>query len=237
MIVIIESQTHYTTHRFRRPVLPVKMRSGAAAFAPLLLFAAVAFCGSVLAQTARSDYRLPTNVKPSNYHLTVTPYLKAAVGKPQFTFDGIVIITLQTDQTGVNSIVLHQRDLTFGNDQIRLTRENDVTQISVTASHNDTTNKLTLNLSTSLVQNQKYTLRIEYTGLLNNNMYGFYRSSYVENGVTKWAATTQMQPTYARRVLPCFDEPSFKATFDVVINRPTEFQPSVSNGKLSTSTS
>lgn len=45
-----------------------------------------------------------------------------------------------------------------------------------------------------------------------------------------------MQPTHARRVFPCFDEPSFKATFEIKINRLNSWQPSISNTRLQTST-
>jgi aminopeptidase 2 len=37
-------------------------------------------------------------------------------------------------------------------------------------------------------------LRIEFTGVLNDKMAGFYRSSYIDvkSGEKKWLATTQM---------------------------------------------
>jgi aminopeptidase 2 len=49
---------------------------------------------------------------------------------------------------------------------------------------------------------QKATLTIKYTGILNDKMAGFYRSSYKDEktGETKYMATTQMEPTDARRV-------------------------------------
>lgn len=48
-------------------------------------------------------------------------------------------------------------------------------------------------------------------------MAGFYRSSYKENGETKYIASTQMEPTDARRAFPCFDEPALKAKFTVTL--------------------
>lgn len=54
-------------------------------------------------------------------------------------------------------------------------------------------------------------------------MYGFYKSSYILNTNTIYLATTQFQPTYARRAFPCFDEPAFKAVFNIYLTYPSEY--------------
>jgi puromycin-sensitive aminopeptidase len=61
-------------------------------------------------------------------------------------------------------------------------------------------------------------LHIEFTGLLNDHLKGFYRSKYVHpSGEERYAATTQFEAADARRCFPCWDEPALKATFDVTI--------------------
>ena len=55
------------------------------------------------------------------------------------------------------------------------------------------------------------TIKIHYTGILNNELRGFYLSKTARRNY----AVTQFEPTDARRAFPCFDEPAFKATFDI----------------------
>lgn len=61
-------------------------------------------------------------------------------------------------------------------------------------------------------------LKLDFVGSLNDNMAGFYRSSYkMPNGETRYLASTQMEPTDARLAFPCFDEPALKAKFTITL--------------------
>uniref|UniRef100_A0A0A0L0S9 Aminopeptidase n=1 Tax=Cucumis sativus TaxID=3659 RepID=A0A0A0L0S9_CUCSA len=66
------------------------------------------------------------------------------------------------------------------------------------------------------------TLRMDFEGILNDNMKGFYRSTYEHNGEKKNMAVTQFEPVDARRCFPCWDEPAFKATFKITLHVPSE---------------
>lgn len=48
----------------------------------------------------------------------------------------------------------------------------------------------------------------------------------------RWLGATQMEPTHARKVFPCFDEPELKAVFTMSIDRPAEYQPSLTNTEI-----
>ena len=61
------------------------------------------------------------------------------------------------------------------------------------------------------------TINLEFQGILNDRLLGFYRSQYKQGGKTKYLATTQFEAADARRAFPCWDEPEAKATFEISI--------------------
>lgn len=78
--------------------------------------------------------------------------------------------------------------------------------------------KVAFFLTKPLAMAQTASLSIKFTGKLRNDISGFYASHYNNpDGSTGVLAVTHMAPTYARRTFPCFDEPSFKATFLVTL--------------------
>ena len=70
------------------------------------------------------------------------------------------------------------------------------------------------------------TIRITYTGILNDKLRGFYLSK--ANG--RKYAVSQMEATDARRAFPSFDEPANKATFDIALMVDAA-DTAISNGK------
>jgi puromycin-sensitive aminopeptidase len=70
-----------------------------------------------------------------------------------------------------------------------------------------------------------YKINILFSGILNDQMRGLYRSTYLGlDGQSHTMATTQFEATDARRAFPCFDEPSHKATFQLVVTIPAHMQ-------------
>ena len=64
----------------------------------------------------------------------------------------------------------------------------------------------------------KAELMVEFSGILNDKLHGFYRSTYKgADGQDKPLASTQFESTDARRAFPCWDEPAFKAVFQVTL--------------------
>ncbi|HUH61814.1 MAG TPA: M1 family metallopeptidase [Terracidiphilus sp.] len=161
---------------------------------------ALAACLALFAHPATAQ-RLPQTVKPEHYALTLAPDLKAA------TFTGKETIEVNVAEP-VNAIALNAAEIEFQS-------------VTVTAGGNTQTATVSLDKDKEQatftfpqqVPAGEATLHIDYTGILNNELRGFYLSKTTRRNY----AVTQFEPTDARRAFPSFDEPAFKATFDVTL--------------------
>src|SRR4029077_5242969 len=70
-------------------------------------------------------------------------------------------------------------------------------------------------------------IHIRYTGILNGQLRGLYLSK----ANNRKYAVSQLENTHARRMYPSFDEPSYKATFDITAIIDTR-DTALSNGKI-----
>lgn len=73
-------------------------------------------------------------------------------------------------------------------------------------------------LSVATKPDQVIKITIHYRTPLSNNMEGAYLSTYNYNGEEERIIATQFEPHYASACFPCVDEPSAKATFDLIIS-------------------
>ena len=143
--------------------------------------------------------RLPGVARPQHYTLQLTPNLQKA------TFTGRETIDLTLAQP-VDSIVLNAADLKFD----AATAEIDGRTLTAEVSLNPDLQQAAFRFPHKLPAGP-VTLHIAYSGTLNGGLRGFYLSKTA----TRNYAVTQFEPTDARRAFPSFDEPAYKATFDV----------------------
>jgi aminopeptidase 2 len=95
---------------------------------------------------------------------------------------------------------------------------NTLNSSSPKVTYNESLQTTTVAFKEVLPQGSKAKLEIKFTGELNDKMAGFYRSTYKNtDGTEGIMATTQMEPTDARRAFPCFDEPALKAAFTITL--------------------
>jgi aminopeptidase N len=141
---------------------------------------------------------------PIHYQIQLTPNLET------FRFSGTLALHLQaTDE--VEEIVLNAKELALWTCRVR--QEEERFDCSFLLEPKTETVRI------RLPQKMKGALRLlfEYDGIINDRLGGWYRSGYVSDGRAKFMAVTQCQESFARQVLPCFDSPEKKATFDVTL--------------------
>ncbi|MEY3691339.1 MAG: hypothetical protein RJB57_994, partial [Actinomycetota bacterium] len=145
-----------------------------------------------------NPHRLPRTVLPRRYDLSLEPDLAGA------SFTGTVAITCEA-VTGADEIVMNAKELEVG----RVT----VNGADAPFSLHDPTERLVIDAQ---VAAGPVTVVVEFTGILNDKLRGWYRSTFRdESGTEHVIATTQMQSTDCRKAFPCFDEPDMKAVFAV----------------------
>ncbi|KAG7231138.1 hypothetical protein INR49_027178, partial [Caranx melampygus] len=167
-------------------------------------------------------YRLPKSLVPDHYNVTLWPRLTPDPTTKLYIFTGesTVEFTVAED---TDLILIHSNKLNYTkqeNDHLAsLTPiSSGAEAVSIKSSWlQPTTQYLVLQLNGKLKKDHKYHLYTSFTGELADDLGGFYRSEYKENGTTKVVATTQMQPTDARKAFPCFDEPAMKAIFHITL--------------------
>ena len=155
---------------------------------------------------------LPASVRPSKYRIKLQPDLD------QFTFQGEETIRIQVTEPAseilLNAVELQVQSATLSQDGVRTS----ATQISYDKSRET----LTLSFGKTIPLGEA-DLDIEFTGELNDKLRGFYRSEYTNDlGERRKLATTQFEPTDARRAFPCWDEPAQKASFQVTLVVPSD---------------
>ena len=164
--------------------------------------------GPIIAQERSVDpYRLPHSVLPVRYGLRLEPDLARA------TFTGEVRIAVEVREP-VSEIVLNAAELRISEASIQNAKGvSHPANVELEVS----TERARLRFPGSLAPGT-WELRVAFTGILNDKLRGFYRSTYKDaRGVTQTLAATQFEATDARRAFPCWDEPIFKAVFSTTL--------------------
>ena len=185
---------------------------------PLLLAAApIALATPALAQTAPAGpaagitTQLPRGAVPSHYAITVTP------DAANLKFTGKVTIDVAVS-TAMPTLVLNAADLTFGDVMLTPAKGKAIKGMAKVDADAQT---VTLDFGKPLAPGN-YKLAITYAGVINTQANGLFALDYTDNdGAAKRALFTQFEAPDARRFVPSWDEPSYKATFDLSAIIPT----------------
>ena len=154
--------------------------------------------------SSEAAYRLPRTVVPSHYDIKIEPDLDDA------SFRGTVGIDVDIAEP-TSTVVLNAIELGIERARIAVGDAEQLASISL----DEDSERATLTVESELPVGPARIV-IRFTGILNNDLRGFYRSVYTtDEGDEKVIATTQFEATDARRAFPCWDQPDFKATYTV----------------------
>jgi puromycin-sensitive aminopeptidase len=161
---------------------------------------------------------LPETARPTKYRIKLHPDFT------DFTFDGEQSVDIQVLEE-TPSIVLNALDLKIEKATLHAM---GTTLTTLAVNFDKDAETATLEFGETIHAGDAR-LEMAFSGELNDKLIGFYRSEYTsQDGETRYLATTQFEPTDARRAFPCWDEPAKKATFEVTLVFADEYQ-AVSN--------
>ncbi|KAK1760223.1 mitochondrial aminopeptidase 2 [Echria macrotheca] len=176
---------------------------------------------------------LPDNFKPVHYDLVIRD-----LDFPTWSYKGTVRIDGHIVKP-TSSIVLNTLELKLVDAKVVISQNKSDQSWDATGFDEDkNSQRSTIKFPAELPESQKASLTINFTGELNHDMAGFYRSQYKpaappaasvpHDDEFHYMLSTQFESCDARRAFPCFDEPNLKATFDLALEIPDD-QVALSN--------
>ncbi len=174
--------------------------------------------------------KLPKEVVPTDYSIRIVPKID------QFTFTGTETVRLNV-RSPVHQLVLNTLELKIEAASV------DGKDLPASAIKTDKEKELLmLTLPLKLAQGG-HTLALRFSGKINQQGQGLFYMRYQEqgSGAPKVMLGTQFEATDARRFFPCWDEPVFRARFQLsavvpenwlaVSNMPIESERKITEGK------
>jgi aminopeptidase N len=159
--------------------------------------------------------RLPDTVVPDSYDLAFTPDLTKA------TFAGSETIHVRLLKPA-SSVTLNAAELEFQEASITSGGATQPAKFAFAPEKEQATLTVPKEIAGGPAE-----IRIRFTGILNDKLRGFYLSKSERRNY----AVTQFENTDARRAFPSFDEPAFKAVFNIALVV-DKGDMAISNGKV-----
>ena len=160
--------------------------------------------------------RLPELAVPENYKLSFAPDFQ------KDNFEGEETISVRVLKT-TSEIVLNSAEIEFH--EATITSAGTTQRAKVTL---DNKREVATLAFAQPIEPGAAQVHIKYSGILNDELRGLYLGR--DRDGSKYAVT-QFEATDARRAFPSFDEPSYKATFDVSVVADNGMV-AISNGKV-----
>jgi puromycin-sensitive aminopeptidase len=153
-----------------------------------------------------SKYQLPKAIKPVNYSLEIKPDLT------NFTFEGECVIDIDVLES-TDTIELNGNEIEIIDYKLVLAGAVEIEGYSMLQEHEVIKFKFD-----EIIPRGHATLILQYKGVINDKLCGLYRGKQGD----RYVISTQFEATDARRAFPCWDEPNFKATFELTLIHPKD---------------
>ncbi|HEY3663516.1 MAG TPA: M1 family metallopeptidase [Chthoniobacterales bacterium] len=179
---------------------------------------------------ATTPGKLPKEVRPTEYAIRIAPNVE------KLTFTGSETVKIQVDKP-VTKLVLNALEMEIESASVD---GQALPKKSIVLDAKEQT--LTLALPNEIAAGE-HEIALKFDGKINAQGQGLFYARYQEQGTNekKIMLGTQFEPTDARRMFPCWDEPSFRAKFQLtaivpekfsaVSNMPVEGETKIEGGK------
>ncbi|MEO7108458.1 MAG: M1 family metallopeptidase [Rhodoferax sp.] len=161
---------------------------------------------------ATTPGKLPKDVVPLDYKIHIVPDLKA------FTFSGTEEVAIEV-RSATRMIVLNANLLQI--DAATLTGTGLISQ-NLQPHHDAEQQTLSFVLPQQLAKGH-YTLKLQYRGVINRTAQGLYYDRYKVGADEKIMIGSNLEATDARMFFPSWDEPAFRARFQMIADVPASF--------------
>lgn len=179
-------------------------------------------------EAIESQLRLPRFAVPSRYRIHIDARNIPSGARP---FSGEIEMEVLTN-AATDYILLHSKQQTVS--EVKVFHRISMVEIPILDFHlyvpSDT---LTIYFDTTLPSSSDIIIRVKYAANLRSSAdgFGFYQTQYSANGVTKYLGATNFESSVGSRyAFPHFDEPNFKAVFELKITH-SILHNAISNGE------
>uniref|UniRef100_A0A3B5N1S8 Aminopeptidase n=1 Tax=Xiphophorus couchianus TaxID=32473 RepID=A0A3B5N1S8_9TELE len=176
--------------------------------------------------------RLPRSLIPERYEILVHPHFysriveEVNVTTPNQTlfFNGSSTVYFRCHQP-TKYIFLHSFELSVSPLLVKDHDENGQLKVTSYQHHDDESDFLEIELEENLKTDGNYSLSLYFEGEISEYLQAMYVSRYTETNFDsvnetieeRFLVATNLEPTSARRLFPCFDEPDMKAVFQLTV--------------------
>ena len=171
------------------------------------------------AAVSQTPTQLPRNVRPTHYAVAITPHAD------KLNFNGQVTVDVQVLKPSTR-ITLNAAGMTFSSVTLVPAAGKGAAlkpKIAVDAK----TQTATFSFDRTIAPGH-YKLAMDYVGTIGTQANGLFAIDYPTAAGQKRALYTQFENSDARRFIPSWDEPAYKATFDLTVTVPSN-EMAVSN--------